>query len=841
MPMPEAPENNNNDRGNQPGGKPGLRSKRRSRSWWRHWKKNSRLAEGWRSLVNRFYNWWYPLSDHLEAGYGYGHSRKSRPVRAWNRIQRWIKHSALGRGYRKLSAKWWNWWYPLSDHQGQGYGYGHSPKSRPARAWQRFQRWVRYSAFGRGYRMLSAKWWNWWYPAVDYHGEGYGYGHSPKSRPARAWQRFRRWAKHSAVGRGYRKLSAKWWNWWYPLSDPSDPYSQRTENRLERFLRRSDRWVRKTWLGRKLKWVLDDMADLYAGSRRQFLDIYYSKRLRKWTFRWQTAAWGAFLLALPVAGYTYGWPQLLSYQEEHYAQQAEQLLANGDLKRAMIRCRQVLTFNFNNATATRVFAEVADSYGSPVAIYWRQRALLLAPDVTNQIALASTAVRLEQFPFSTANQVLSGIAPAFQQTPDYQRVAGALALKLSRNQEAEQHFLEAYKLDPDNPVNRMSLAVIQLQSKNPKIITDSRTTLELLMNDRQVGMLATRSLVAESIDRGDFQRAENFSLLLLKNARSSFSDRILHLVILNASHSTNFTSFLKETEERAKASTAHVGELVAWMTASGFARQALDWLNHLPPEFTRQGLLPIAIADAYASLGQWQELADYLRHRPWIGLEHIRFAMMALADAKQTGDLRDSVAWESAVQFAANSPDALNTLAKLASTWGWSERTRDVFWFAVQRYPDQRWPLTALADNYVAQRDTAGMWRVAKAALQKYPDDKLARNNYTMLSLLLDADTFAAHTYAAELYSAEPKNPVFASTYAFSLYKQGRAQAGLKIFQNLPPEQLNNPAMAVYYGILLAASGDAVTAKHYLNQSAKAFLLPEEQALVEQAKIGLLK
>jgi len=830
--MPEAPESEEHDEPSPRRSHSRRRSRRRSESaFW--------LINVLQWFRERFSSWWYPPSEYQEQGYGYGHSRKGRAARAWQRFRRWIRFSAVGRGYRKGFAMFLNWWYPSSEHhQGSyGYGYGHSPKSRPARVWQRFQRWIKFSAVGRGYRKLFAKWLNWWYPPSEHHSEGYGYGygHSPKSRPARAWQRLRRWLKHSTLGRWYGVLYTKFLNWWYV---PSDRHSHEVENRLERSLRRGNRWVRKTWVGRKLEWVLDDAVELYRALRRQFRKYFFSSRFQRRLYGGQTVAWGVFWLTLFAVGYAYGWPRFRLLQETHYARQAEQLLTEGDVNRALIRSRQVLSVNVSNAIATRVFAEVADSAGWPAALYWRQRALLLDPGVTNQISLAATAVRVEQFPFPTAAKVLHEIAPVWQHTPEYQRVAGALALKLSQAKEAEQHFLEAYKLDPDNPVNRMSLAVIHLQSKDPNLIKDSRTTLELLMNNGQVGLLATRSLIAESMDRGDFSHARELSLQLLKNACSTFNDRILHLVILKASHSTNFASVLKETEEHARDRLAEVGALATWLNASGYSHEALDWLLRLPPEFTRQGLVPIAIAEAYAGLGQWKELEGYLRGRSWPSLDHIRFAMMALADAKQSKDQHDSVAWRSAIQLAASSPDALNTLARLASTWGWQERTVDLLWFAAQRYPDQLWPITSLSDVYAGQGNTAGMRRVAKAAYDRNPNDKLACNNYAILSLLLDADTVPAGKYAAELFTADPQNPVFASTYAFSLYKQGRAKDGVKILNDLPPATLDAPAMATYYGILLAASGDPAAAKHYLDQSAKAFLLPEEKALVARAKTG---
>ena len=77
--------------------------------------------------------------------------------------------------------------------------------------------------------------------------------------------------------------------------------------------------------------------------------------------------------------------------------------------------------------------------------------------------------------------------------------------------EAEQHYAEALKLQPNSPVTRMSLAVVQLQSKDPKVIADSRITLELLNTDGKLGILPLRSLVAESVTEHDFTRAEQLS------------------------------------------------------------------------------------------------------------------------------------------------------------------------------------------------------------------------------------------------------------------------------------------------------------------------------------------
>lgn len=713
----------------------------------------------------------------------------------WHGLRRWIWHTAVGRAYSEWRLKWINWWYPpteIKHGRGYGCGYGSVRKSRPVQALIRWRHRIQNSAVGKKYYEGKDWWVDWWNPISDRpygygHGYGYGYGNARRSRPVHEWRRFKR-------------------------------------------------WFRKTWTGRRLIWALDDAEEFAGALMGQLASDLAWASVKKWMFRWQTAVWLPCLLAALVCGDKFGLPRWHQYQEQQYARQAQQMLAKGDINRAMLRARQVLSLNASNAVATRVIADVADGFGSPVALYWRQRALLLMPDMTNQIALASTALRVEEFPFPTATKTLNAVEPSFQKTVAYQRIAGMLALKLSKFDEAERHFTEAARLDPNDPVNRMSLAVVRLESKDPKIITDSRTTLELLRTDTRLGLLATRSLVAESIGRGDYKRAEQLSSQILTNAQATFSDRILHLAILNAEHSPRLTEYLASTEERARSDASLVGDLASWMNTAGFAQQSQTWLNSLPEQFIQQGLLPIALADSYAALGKWKEMENYLQRRHWPGMDHIRLAMLALAAAKESGNTANAVVWRSAIQLAAHSPYALNMLAKLASTWGWKDRSEEVLWFAADRFPDQAWPLASLNDLYIKTRDTTGLWRVARAAAQKNPKDDQACNNYAMLSLLLDLDAAKANATAAQLYAADSKNPVFASTYAFSLFKQGRTQEALAVFRNLGLDQLDNPSLATYYGIVLAASGDVATARRYLDKASQTFLLPQELAMVDHAK-----
>jgi Flp pilus assembly protein TadD len=542
------------------------------------------------------------------------------------------------------------------------------------------------------------------------------------------------------------------------------------------------------------------------------------------------------LLLAAVAGYKYGMPPYRRYVERQYARQAEQFILKGDFPRAYLRAQQVLQINPDNPAACRVNADLADWANSPFAIYWRQRTVLLEPTPTNRLALASTALRAERFPYATAAKALDEIEPPFRRTANYHMVAGALAIKLNNLSEAEQHYAEALKLQPDSPATRMSLAVVQLQSKDPKVIADSRITLELLNTDGKLGILPLRSLVAESVKMRDFTRAERLSRQVLTNAQASFGDRMLHLAILHAGGQTNFQSFLKATQQKALGHPIYIGELASWLNDFGFASQAIAWLHELPRQVTSQGLIPLALADSYVALRKWKELETYLEAEHWMGLEHVRIAMLTLAIRNQLGNQRSAFAWDRAVGLASKDPGALNMLAQLALNWGWRSEAEQVLWHAAFKFPKQAWPLAALQNFYIGQRDTAGFRRVCQTCMQRDPKDKLARNNFAMLSLLSGKEVPAAHQYAAELYAGEPGNPVFASTYAFSLHLQGKTKEGLAVFRALKPTDLDNPAVAVYYGVLLSAAGEVRASKNYLDMSGKALLMPEELALVASAK-----
>ncbi len=824
---------------------PRSRQNRAVRSWraWRRRIRRSWLGNAFGAVFFRLEEWWYPPSKDSHAGYGYyGGRHQSRLVTAWQRLRRQVGQSRLSRWWWVIYERFYEWWYPvLKDGKAYSGFYGPRRKSRPVVAWYRFTRWVRNSWLGRRCREYVDRLYDWWYPLLDDGQRHYGYyGPRRRSRPVVVWQRFARRARNSWLGQRCRQYLDHFYQWYYPPLPPSEGhYPHYYGRRLSRPVlayRRWHRWFRKTWVGREFGWILDETTLLLQFLQEEVAEALSLRRIERFFSRKRNMAALVACFVVAVAGYRYGRPHYLHYVEGQYARQAEQFISKGDFARAYLRARQVMRINPDNAAACRVNAALADWANSPFALYWRERTVLLDPSSTNRLALASTALRVERFPYSTAAKALEEIPPEERRTASYHLVAGALALKLNHLSEAEEHYTEALKFQPKNPVTRMSLAVVQLQSKDPRIVSDSRITLELLNTDGKLGILPLRSLVAESAAARDFARAERLSNQVLTNAQASFGDRMLHLSILRAAGRTNFQGFLKESQAKALARPAYVGELAAWLNQNGFAADALSWLRELPPQVASQGLIPLALADSYVALGKWKDLESYLGGQRWAGQDHIRIAMLALAIRHQVGNQGSRLAWDRAIRLASDAPTAMSMLAQMALNWGWVPEAEDVLWRAAGKFPKQPWPLTSLQNLYIARRDTAGLRRVYQATMRRDPQDKLARNNFTMVSLLSGKDLPTAHKYAADLYAGDPGNPVFASTYAFSLYLQGKTQQGLTVLRGLKPEVLANPAVAVYYGVLLSAAGETQASQEYLDKSKKALLLPEELALINAAR-----
>jgi hypothetical protein len=274
------------------------------------------------------------------------------------------------------------------------------------------------------------------------------------------------------------------------------------------------------------------------------------------------------------------------------------------------------------------------------------------------------------------------------------------------------------------------------------------------------------------------------------------------------------------------------------------AEAARAWALGLPKDILNAAPVPLAVAEAYSFLQDWNGLQGWAERKDWGDQEFFRFAVLSHAlHHLAPGDrasMESQTAWSAALKATGNRPERLAAIAQLAEGWDYAEEAADAWWLIANGNTNAKEALTALQRLYKAKQNTHGLLRVAKRALELNPADLVAANNCANLALLLTGDS-AARRLATKLHAENPTNAAFSSTYAFALFTEGRMSDALREMDSLKEAQLRHPNVAAYYFVILVENGKMERAHSFLSAANKAQLLPEEQQLLTAAIRKLLQ
>jgi len=264
---------------------------------------------------------------------------------------------------------------------------------------------------------------------------------------------------------------------------------------------------------------------------------------------------------------------------------------------------------------------------------------------------------------------------------------------------------------------------------------------------------------------------------------------------------------------------------------------ALDFIKGLPAEICDKWPVPRAIADVYVRLRDWKNLEKRVATANWPEFDFLRHAYLARS-LREQGKTAAETEWSIALKQASTSRtmDGAMTLLRTLKEWRWESEASDLLWAMVKDPAREADAMAALYQYYAEKGDAANLYRVVERRCESRPDDEKAQNNRAQLGLLLNIDAGRAQETAERLYQKEPANAIYATTYAFALYRQGKNQKAVQVMSGLKPEELSQPEVAAYYAMFLAAAGENQKAAEYLDRIGGASLLPEEKTLVQNAR-----
>ena len=542
---------------------------------------------------------------------------------------------------------------------------------------------------------------------------------------------------------------------------------------------------------------------------------------------------GIILLILLCWG---GWRGYASWEERHQVRRAVAFIAGGEYTPAMLSARRALQLNPNSTRAMRVMAEVAEHFRERAALDWRRKIWELDPRATEDaLALANCAVQFGNT--NMAEKALAGIDPGERNTAMFHAAEARLAKARKNSAEAEKQWGEALRLDPNNESYQFQFALSLLEQPNEASRQEAHRILERLRASATYRSEATRSLLLDGLThRGDPRQLRILAQDLQGYPGASLDDRLVYLNVLRILDDPEYTANLTAIEKDAVAKPEDLAELILWMSANRMSLIAIDFAKSLPQQTLDAWPVPRAMAEAYTKKGDWPALEELTANGNWKQLDFIRRAYLTRALRARDNSVVAEREWAGAVKTAAAQSQSLLLLARTISDWGWENEIVDLLW-QLAKYPEsQVEALQTLYQHYEKADNTQGLYRVLVRLAEIDPGDLNVQNNLAQISLLLNADPERARKLAADLYAKEPSNAAYVSTYAFSLHTKGDSRNAARIMSGLRDDQLENPSLAAYYGIVLAAAGETTKARKYIEIGRKAHLLSEEKALIDRAE-----
>jgi thioredoxin-like negative regulator of GroEL len=543
------------------------------------------------------------------------------------------------------------------------------------------------------------------------------------------------------------------------------------------------------------------------------------------------------ILLLSVAG-VFGFKQFRAWQQRRLVAEGNALVSLGDYRRASLAALRILQINPDSVEACRIMAAVAEKTGLRSALEWRQRVMDLGAATPNDlILLARVAVRYDDR--VTAEAAMNRLPQSAKESAEYHVLLADVAVAQRDMAELERQLNEAARLDPVNKEYAMRLAAVRLGGKDSAARAEGKKTLVEMQNDPALRREATRYLAEDALRQNSTLAALELARQLDGFPEKTFADKILLLTALDAAKDNGFPAFFEEMKKSSAEDWERAAALVTWMNLHKRATEAIAWSDTLPPEISGQARVQIALTDSFVLIRDWVGLQRLVNSGNWGTVDFLRNALHARALREMGNETDFSAQWNEALKKVAVDARQALILAETVKNWGWKGEAIEMFWVIAKDPVKGDDALRALYTYFAKNNETENLYRVLLHMMDLHPNDLAVQNNVAQLSLLLNLNVLRGQKIAREVYEKDPKNPAFVSTYAFSLHTQGETKKALGVLETLTAEQLHQPDVAAYYGIMLAAAGDQTRAAEFLDLGEKASLLPQEKALVEKARRSL--
>ncbi|HEX4265917.1 MAG TPA: hypothetical protein VH597_16405, partial [Verrucomicrobiae bacterium] len=425
-----------------------------------------------------------------------------------------------------------------------------------------------------------------------------------------------------------------------------------------------------------------------------------------------------------------GWFGRKAYKksmERRLVSQARQYLAAKDFHNASLSLQRALELNPVSADASDTMASLLEAAEAPAALNWRMRAAKLdSANMDKRFLWADLAVRANDP--ATATEALSGLDEKSKNTARYHKLMGAFAWSSHHSEEAEQHYLAAEHLEPENPAIQMNLATIRLVSTNQAVAQAAHAALEQLATNTALRSSALHELLTEATLHKSFRQAAVYSSQLAKDPAATPADKIGYLELLHQNQSSEYAAWLGSLEKISQTSADQAFALGRWKVVIDGPTNALHWMASLPPQIQTNLPVPLVMSDCQIAVKDWNGILADVPKQDWGEANYYKFALQSLAERSLSQNAAADVSWHRALRLSAHRLERLSRLADIIGAWGWSAEKSDVLAEIVDEFPGENWAVDQLAMQLYAQGKTSEMESLFFKVYSKDPSNPRLKN-----------------------------------------------------------------------------------------------------------------
>ncbi len=506
----------------------------------------------------------------------------------------------------------------------------------------------------------------------------------------------------------------------------------------------------------------------------------------------------------------------------------------GRLVEAAEAAKVALATTPDRPEAWQLAAELARRRRNPLsALIYSSTAAQLAPEDTALVLewaadglLADQPDQAQRALATLPAEVLAHSAPA-------QRLAGEVARREFRLDAARDHFATALQLDGSAAIDEVPLGTILLNARAPAERARGLALLTKWSGDPAWGANVLRALLGDALSRDDRPAMLRWADALRAHPRCTLGDIPNCLLALVRADPVRCATVLAVMEQDHAANSVAIALMLGWLDQIGRPAEAVRWFRSLPPALTQKPPAMVAVAESLRQDAEWAELHDWVAACDWSGDRDFLGTVYDLAAARQLQqDEKADLLWQTLQnQGRANGAHALFA-GDTIFTWGWRDNAVTLWWSATAESGTAVAALGTLVRYFEVQHDAEGQYQAYARLYAMRSQDPGIANNFAFFAILTGNNPNAGAKIALENHRRHPDNPVYLSTYAFSLCEQEQAAAALKMLQPVADGWRQSPAVAFAYGLALAGTGRKAEARAVLDSLDGSRRSVREEALI---------